>query len=148
MSFAHDGSETIAASFHVSVEDGNEDGSAPVASTFNFTVTPVNDPPVLTGDLAATVAEGGSYTLTAADLGFTDPDDTAAGVTFTVSNQVERHVQVNGVAATSFTGQQLLAGLVSFAHDGSRDDHGLVPGGGGGRQRGRLRAARRLSISR
>ena len=65
VSFVHDGSETTTASFAVSVEDGNEDGSTPPASTFNLTVTPANDPPVLTGDLAATVPEGGSYVLTA-----------------------------------------------------------------------------------
>ena len=46
--------------------DGNEDGSTPVNSTFNFNVTPVNDAPVITGDLAATVDEGGTYTITAA----------------------------------------------------------------------------------
>ena len=61
VSFVHDGSETLSASFQVAVEDGNEDGSAPVAQTFNLTVTAVNAAPVLTGDLAATVSEGGSY---------------------------------------------------------------------------------------
>ena len=63
VSFVHDGSDTTTASFQVSVEDGNEDGSAPVASPFNLTVTPANDPPVLTGDLAATVTEGGTYVI-------------------------------------------------------------------------------------
>ena len=53
VSFLHDGSETSVASFAVNVEDGNEDSSAPVNSTFNFTVNPVNEAPVLTGDLAA-----------------------------------------------------------------------------------------------
>ncbi|MEK1894684.1 MAG: type I secretion C-terminal target domain-containing protein, partial [Rhizobium sp.] len=41
--FTHDGSEGPSASFQVKVEDGNEDSSAPVTGTFNFTVTPVND---------------------------------------------------------------------------------------------------------
>src|SRR5262245_11222895 len=41
---------------------------------------PANVAPTLTGDLAATVAEGGRYTLTIADLGWNDPDDTASGV--------------------------------------------------------------------
>ena len=88
VSFVHDGSDTTTASFQVSVEDGNEDGSAPAASTFNLTVTPANDPPVLTGDLAATVPEGGSYVLAASDLGFTDADDDE--VTFTVSAASQR----------------------------------------------------------
>ena len=119
VAFQHDGSETTAASFNVQVEDGNEDGSTPVASTFNFTVTSTNVPPTLTGDLAATVAEGGLYVITGSDLGFSDPDDGAADVTFTVSSQVAGTILVNGVPATSFTGQQLAAGLVAFQHDGS-----------------------------
>ena len=119
VTFQHDGSETIAAAFGVVVEDGNEDGSSPLSSTFNFTVSPVNDAPVLTGDRSADVAEGGTYVVTAADLGFSDPDDGASGVTFTISNLVNGIVRVNGVAAATFTGQQLLDGLVTFQHDGS-----------------------------
>ncbi len=119
VSFQHNGSETTSASFLVNVEDGNQDGSVPVNSTFNFSVTPVNDPPALTGDLSATVLEGGTYVLTAADLGFTDPDNVAAAETFTVSALANGTVLVNGVAATSFTGTQLAAGQVSFQHNGS-----------------------------
>ncbi|NPC58853.1 beta strand repeat-containing protein, partial [Caenimonas soli] len=119
VTFLHDGSETLAASFKVSVEDGNEDASTPTQSTFNFTVNPVNDAPVLTGDLAATVDEGASYTITTTDLNYTDPDDNAAGVTFTVTDQINGTLKVGGVAATSFTGTQLAAGDVTFLHDGS-----------------------------
>ena len=60
VTFLHDGSETTAASFKVSVEDGNEDDSTPTQSTFHLTVTPVtpfNEAPLLTGDLAAAVSE-------------------------------------------------------------------------------------------
>ena len=117
VSFVHNGGETTTASFAVSVEDGNEDGSTPPASTFNLTVTPANDPPVLTGDLAATVPEGGSYVLTASDLGFTDADDDE--VTFTVSAASNGQVFVGTTAVTSFTSSQLAAGQVSFVHNGS-----------------------------
>ena len=82
-------------------------------------VTDANDAPVLTGDLAATVDEGASYTITTADLNFTDPDDNAAGVTFTVTGLTNGTVQVLGTDATSFTGTQLAAGEVTFLHDGS-----------------------------
>jgi hypothetical protein len=119
VSVQHDGSDAGVGSFDVSVDDGNEDGSTPSSSTFNFTVTATNDEPVLTGDLAATVAEGGTYTLTSADLGFTDADDTASGVIFTVSDLTGVTLKVNGVTATSFTGLQLANGLVSVLHDGS-----------------------------
>ncbi|WP_310417002.1 cadherin-like domain-containing protein [Mycoplana sp. BE70] len=81
--------------------------------------TGVNAPPVLTGDLKATVKEGGSYKLTTADLNFSDPDDSASGVRFTVSSQVAGKLLVNGTAATSFTGAELAAGKVTFLHDGS-----------------------------
>ncbi|MBP1882322.1 beta strand repeat-containing protein [Sinorhizobium mexicanum] len=91
-----------------------------VASTASVFVDGiVNDAPRLTGDLRATVAEGGSYKLVTADLGFTDPDDTAAGVTFFISSVTNGTVLVNGVAATRFTGTQLAGGLVSFRHNGS-----------------------------
>ena len=119
VAFAHDGSETTAATFDVSVEDGDEDGSAPTPATFNLAVTPVNDPPVLAGDLAASVLEGGTVVVTTADLDFVDPDDGPADVTFTVSNQVNGTVLVNGVATTTFSGQDVIDGLVAFAHDGS-----------------------------
>ena len=112
-------SDTTSASFQVNVEDGNEDSSTPSNSTFNFTVTPANDPPSITGDLAATVTEGDTYTITTTDLNFSDSDDDAAGVTFSVSSLNNGTVLVNGSAASSFTGTQLAAGQVSFEHDGS-----------------------------
>ena len=84
-----------------------------------FDPTAVNDAPVLTGDLTAMVTEGGSYTLAAADLGFCDPDDAPADVTFTVANLTAGTLLVDGAAATNFTGTQLAGGLVSFVHDGS-----------------------------
>ena len=119
VTFLHDGSETISAGFQVSVEDGNEDSSVPAAQAFILTVTPVNDEPVLTGDLMSIVDEGGSVVIGASDLGFTDPDDDADGVTFTVSSQANGAVQINGTPQTTFTGTQLAAGQVTFLHDGS-----------------------------
>ena len=119
VTFVHDGSETVAASFAVNVEDGNEDSSSPANSTFTFTVNAVNDPPVLTGDLAATVDEAGTYTIQTSDLWYTDVDDVDAGVTFTTSAATNGKIQVNSVDATSFTGTQLNAGQVTFVHDGS-----------------------------
>ncbi|WP_421581628.1 cadherin-like domain-containing protein, partial [Shinella sp. M31] len=78
-----------------------------------------NDAPKLTGDLKATVSEGGIYTLTAADLGFSDADDGATGVRFTASSVVNGTLLVAGKAATSFTAADIAAGRVTFRHDGS-----------------------------
>ncbi len=89
------------------------------SDTVAITITPVNDAPVLIGDLAAAVDEGGSVVIGAADLDFTDPDDGSAGVAFTVSNQTNGKVQVSGADAQFFTGAQLAAGFVTFLHDGS-----------------------------
>jgi hypothetical protein len=100
--------------------DGTANGGQNTGSaTATITFPSANDPPVLTGDLTGEVDEGGSYAITADDLGFTDPDDVAADVTFTVTNPVNGEVRVGGVAVTSFSGTQLVAGLVSFSHNGS-----------------------------
>lgn len=88
------------------------------ATSVKINVTGTNDAPMLTGDRAATVAEGGTYTIVAADLGFSDPDDVAAGVTFTASSLTNGILQVNGAPATAFTGAELAAGQVTFVHDG------------------------------
>ncbi len=119
VSFVHSGAESTKASFKVSVEDGDEDGSIPATSTFDLTVSPVNDAPQLTGDLKATVKEGGSYEITTADLNVSDADDSAAGVRFTVSALSNGKVYVDGKVATSFTGAELAAGKVSLVHSGA-----------------------------
>jgi len=82
-----------------------------------------NSPPVLTGDLAAPIDEGGTYNLTTTDLFYTDSDDDNAGVTFTVSSlNSALTLTVNGSAASTFTGTQLAAGQVTFTHDGAEGD--------------------------
>ena len=103
----------------VTVNYAISDGVATTPASVSWTVTGVNDAPALAGDLHATVIEGGSYLLMPDDLDFTDPDDLATDVTFTVNNLVNGAVLVNGEASASFTGQQLLDGSVSFEHDGS-----------------------------
>src|SRR4029453_6916975 len=81
------------------VNGGHDTGTASATITY----ASANAAPVLTGDLAANVAEGGSYVVTSADLSFSDPDDNASGVTFTVSGLVNGTLKVNGMVATSFT---------------------------------------------
>ena len=88
--------ETLTDTIVVTSADGTD------TETITITITGTNDAPVLTGDLSAPTTEGASYQLTSADLGFTDPDDGPADVTFTVSNFVNGEVRVNGVAASTF----------------------------------------------
>ncbi|KQV68058.1 VCBS domain-containing protein [Rhizobium sp. Root1220] len=93
------------------------DGDKSTTQHATIHVNPINDAPVLAGDLTASVEKGHSYVLTKSDVFFTDPDNTV--VTFLVSNQQHGTIQVGGAAATSFTSADLLAGIVTFAHDNS-----------------------------
>ncbi|MFS1938433.1 VCBS domain-containing protein [Vibrio splendidus] len=104
------------ATFKYKVTDGNG-GEDEAEVTLN--ITPVNDAPVLTGDLLGEMDEAGSYTITAADLGYTDVDDTDTGVTFTVGNASNGTILVGGVPSNHFTVAQLATGEVTFKHDGS-----------------------------
>ncbi|MDZ7684302.1 MAG: cadherin-like domain-containing protein [Gammaproteobacteria bacterium] len=113
------GAETLT----VNANDNGNTGSGGAQDdeeTVSITVNAVNDPPVLTGDLAATVAEEGNYTLAAADLDYTDPDDGDSDVTFTVSNLTSTlDIEVSSVSSTTFTAADIAASNVVLVHDGS-----------------------------
>ncbi|MEE4193387.1 MAG: cadherin-like domain-containing protein, partial [Halieaceae bacterium] len=123
VSFVHDGSETLAAGFDVNVDDGNEDGSTPTDSTFNFTVNPVNDPPVLAVNNGLNVVNAGTGTITVVLLETTDADDSAADITYTVTSlPANGTLLINGAAAAvndTFTQAQVNAGQVTYTHDGT-----------------------------
>jgi Ca2+-binding RTX toxin-like protein len=87
-----------------------------------FAIAGTNDAPALGGDLSASIDAGETYTITTADLSFSDIDDVAADVTFTVTDLSHGVVKVEGVVQTSFSGTDVAAGLVTFQHDGSDDD--------------------------
>ena len=53
------------------------------------------------------------------DFQAVDPDNTAAELTFNVSDPTHGHVEVNGVTETTFTQRQLIDGVVTFVHDNS-----------------------------
>ena len=85
-------------------------------------LTVLNDAPAIGGDGAITVAEGGSVVIAVADLTATDVDNTDAQLAFSVTATSRGTVLLNGSAATSFTKADLIAGVVSFQHDGSEAD--------------------------
>ena len=100
----------------VVVNDGMDDS---VAHTTTVNVIPLNDKPVFAGTMHAEVAEGGTHTLTLAELGFSDPDDNAGGVAFKIVSATHGRVLLDGILSESFTAQAVIDGRVTFEHDGS-----------------------------
>ena len=117
VSFVHDGSETLSASFDVASVD--DDGAESDPLTITAAVTPVNDAPVMTGDLSLSVDEGALIVLQASDILATDVDNDDDTLIYSVSSLANGVIEVVGLTATSFTGAQLAAGEVLFRHDGS-----------------------------
>lgn len=116
--FVHDGSETLAASFAFSLADGGENGASPATGTFNLTVNPLNDAPIIAVNTGATLAEGGTIVITTAMLNEGDPDDSGVGLTYTASGLTNGIITVNGVTQNTFTQADVDAGLVRFIHNG------------------------------
>jgi len=80
---------------------------------------PINDPPVIVGDLAIALSEGQAVVITTADLNEADPDDAGAALTYAVTGTSHGDVLLNGAVTTSFTQADLDAGRVSFRHEGT-----------------------------
>ena len=89
-----------------------------------MTVTAVDDDaPVQVNNTGSTAVEGGTDTLITAELLYTDSEQPASSVTYTVTaglanGQLELAGNP-GVAVTSFTQAQIDAGEVVYVHDGS-----------------------------
>jgi VCBS repeat-containing protein len=115
----HDGSHA-APTFSIQANDGEatHNLSNVLAGTVDFTI--VDSVPVI-DHASLTISQGGTVTLTTADIDFTDSDD--AGVTYTVSNLSHGHFEIIdgnvAQAVTSFTSDDVAAGRVAFVHDGS-----------------------------
>ena len=128
--FQHDSSETITASFDISLADDGEHGSVADTGTFTLTVTPRNDEPVITTNLGATVSEGNHITLTNAMLAATDDASPAAGLTWTVTGMNHGHLinNISMLAVTSFSQADLNAGVIDFVHNGGESLHASFAG--------------------
>ena len=104
-----------APSFNIVVRDVEGVGTELTAAVIN-SFTQVDDPPALLNN-QLTVAEGETVTLTTNNLSASDPDTPDANLTFTVDSLTGGQFLVNGSAATSFTQQQVIDGLVQFIDD-------------------------------
>ena len=116
--YIHDGGETTSDGFSFSLSDG----LASVTGSFAITVTPGNDAPVVAVNSSLTVVEGGNGLLTNSKLSASDPDNTAAQLTYTVSTipvngRVER-VAAPGITITSFTQAEINSNAIRYVHNG------------------------------
>ncbi len=113
VTFAQDGSANATASFDVKVEDGNEDLSTPVASTFHFDVTLPPEPQTIAPSSVATGTEDQSSGV-AIVLSGTDPTGTVVSYNITsishgqlykdagLSQLITGNVTATGSAADNF----------------------------------------------
>ena len=131
VTYEHDGSETITDSFDYRTDGGT-------TGTFDFAVSPVNDRPVLGGDLAAVIGSGETYTVTAADLGATDGDHETGELTYIITaapvhgslrnldpNQDSDFSDLDSLELgrfSTFTQADINAGYIVYEHDGSGMD--------------------------
>jgi hypothetical protein len=117
--YVHEGAENPADSFNFTVTDGDYTSGA---QPFNFTITPVNDNTVLTVNNPVNITESGTAALSNAVLNTTDPDNTRAQRTFTITDKTNGWVELTtdpGFPVSSFTQNDVANGLVLFRHDGS-----------------------------
>jgi VCBS repeat-containing protein len=131
VSYIHDGSETTADSFGFSLSDGGEDGvEALTGQLFNVSVTAVNEAPVITVNTGASIAEADTVVFSTALLQSTDPDDDAAGLSYTLTTLPQNGVLTlelsTGVWTTlalngTFTQSQIDSNLVRYVHDANEN---------------------------
>ena len=89
LTYSHDGSNTTADSFNISVTDNGGGTATPATTsgTVNLTIHPNDDDPVLTTDLTQTMAAAtSSLTITPAMLRVTDSDSPDATLTYTLTS--------------------------------------------------------------
>ncbi|MEW5728162.1 MAG: cadherin-like domain-containing protein, partial [Pseudomonadota bacterium] len=131
LKYAHNGSETTSDSFTFTVSDGA--GGSIGSTTFNFTVTAQNDPPTVATNTGITLNEGATATIANTHLNEGDPDDSGAGLTYTVTTTVangtlwvdsDGNGAVNGAESAlgngaTFTQADIDASRLKYAHNGS-----------------------------
>ncbi|MBW4497870.1 MAG: VCBS repeat-containing protein, partial [Oscillatoria princeps RMCB-10] len=126
LTYTHDGGETTSDSFTFTVSDGA--GGSLDATSFNITVTPVNDAPT-SADKTVTLNEDSAHTFSTADFAFSDADtgDSLASITIT-ELPTEGTLQLSGTDVTlnqSITAAQI-GNLVFTPAANANDDSGYA----------------------
>ena len=120
VTYVHSGGEAPTDSFNFTVSDGT---TTLPASTFNITVSPVDDVPTQDINTGTTVAEGSTTTITTAMLDSSDVDTADPNIDYTVTSALtngQLELTTNpGVGITTFTQDDLNNNRVVYVHDGS-----------------------------
>ena len=119
VTYRHNGSETTLDSFVFTVNDGQ--GGSIGSTTFNITITPVNDLPMLVSRGPVTVAEGGVSTLNNSVLLTTDADNPPSDLRYTLLGTTTfGTLKLGGTTLNSgsqFTQAQV--NQITYEHNGS-----------------------------
>lgn len=109
---------TAARTVQVVLTDGDGGTSTPATKTVNVAAN--NDAPTIGTNAGLTLDEGATATITASLLAATDPDNTAAQLTYSVTTApANGTLKRDGVAASTFTQADIDAGLITYVHNGS-----------------------------
>ena len=123
VSYQHNGAEQSTDVFTFNVRDDGVPPAVTAPQQFNITVTPTNDAPTVTTNTGATVNEGANRVVTSAMLAATDPDNTAAELTYVLQQTPVNGSLLLGAApllvSGTFTQSDINAGRVSYQHNGS-----------------------------
>jgi hypothetical protein len=119
ISYVHDGSETTSDRFVFTLSDGATGTLS--ATTFNITVTPVNDAPVLVSNGGLALSENGVATISNALLQATDAETTLpSNLRYTVTGApANGTLLLAGTPVTSFTQPDINSGQLRYRHNGS-----------------------------
>lgn len=115
--YRHDSSDTTTDSFFFSVDDGFG-----AASSDRFDIVVSNQEEQLINNATLFVDEGGASLITSQMLLATDPDDTTAELTYTVTSGPANgtlRLLPSGTSVTSFTQEQIDNGLIGYQHGGN-----------------------------
>ncbi len=120
LSYRHNGSESITDTFVFNLLDGT---TTVPGNTFNITINPVNDPPVLAVNTGATVTEGGVATLSDAELLVTDGGDGPSIPAYTLGTLPTSGTLLLGstplASGGTFSQADINTGLITYQHSGS-----------------------------
>lgn len=121
LSYQHNGGETTSDRFSFTVADGA--GNTLNGNSFNITVNPVNDAPVVTINQGGFLRQGRTITIAQNSLRTADPDNLPSELMYSLSSLPSNGtLMLNEVALTltdTFTQDDINQGRLNYQHDGS-----------------------------